>query len=138
MFSAKISEEKFSNLRKRVVPVFLEKANKLSTSADKRFRDFVSKSVLITWSDQEEDKLKNLTRIKYSLPKKRSQPTETKQSSSSPGKRQVEHCDTSGSLKDLDDTKNNGTKVIPRDKLGTLGSVDFNHNPYNMPYFKGK
>lgn len=123
-------------MRERIVPIFLEEANKLCYSADKRFRNLVSKSVFITWSDLGNDKMKNLTRVKYSLPKKRRFLKET--ADKMPDRK--ENPDDSGLQKDPENGtihSNGGNNLIWKDKINFLQSVDFNHNPYNMPYFKG-
>lgn len=136
MLSSEISEESFSSLRERIVPIFLEEASKLCYSADKRFRDLVSKSVFITWSDLEKDKTKNLTRMKYSLPKKKRFLKETAEKEPD----LKENSADSGLQKDPENGiihSNGGNHLLWKDKIDFLQSVDFNHNPYNMPYFKG-
>lgn len=136
MLFSEISEESFARMRKRIVPIFFGEASKLCYSADKRFQDLVSKSVFITWSGLEKDKTKNLTRVKYSLPKKTRFPKET--ADKEPDRK--ENPDDSGLQKDPENGiihSNGGNHLLWKDKTDFLQSVDFNHNPYNMPYFKG-
>lgn len=136
LLSIEISEESFPSMRERIVPIYLEEASKLYYSADKRFRDLVSKSVFIMWSDSETDKVKNLTRVKYSLPKKRRFLKE----SADKGPDEKESPADSKLQKDPENGRNHsngGNHLLWKDKIDSLQSVDFNHNPYNMPYFKG-
>ncbi|XP_061178581.1 sushi, von Willebrand factor type A, EGF and pentraxin domain-containing protein 1-like [Saccostrea echinata] len=135
--SGQISEENFLKLKKRVVPVLTEESSKSCIGSDVRLKDLISRSVFIIWSDVEEDKARNLKRIKYSLPKKRRDfCKKTDQEKAKVNVEIVKNGNTHLQNGRESYIYTNGQNAISKNEQTSLSSVDFNHNPYNLPYYK--
>ncbi|XP_062594321.1 uncharacterized protein LOC134255796 [Saccostrea cucullata] len=135
--SGQISDENFSILKRRVVPVLTEDSSKNCIGSDVRLKDLISLSVSIIWSDLEEDKARNLKRVKYSLPKKRRDPcSKTEQKEAEIKEEIVKNGNTHLQNGHENHIHKNGQNCILKKEQNSHISVDFNHNPYNLPYYK--